>query len=124
MKSLSLTTSALLTRKPEANIEVVPSSTEYRPGDTAQFDITVTDQREKGGSARSCFQLDEAYFAIYPQSINILYSICRRQSAWIHRNKHTIYQHADDYIGYPFAECGEENEGNAVYGGFQRYRNF
>ena len=116
MKSLSLTTSALFDEETRMlNIEVVPSSTEYRPGDTAQFDITVTDQSGKGRVSEVLFSIvDEAYFAIYPQSINILYSIYSKTVSRGYIGTSIPYTNTlDDYIDYPFAECGEGgDEGN------------
>ncbi len=55
------------------NIDITPSKREYRPGETASFDIKVTDASGNGRQAEVLLSVvDEAFFALREQSVDIL----------------------------------------------------
>lgn len=97
----------------EANrlkIKVVPSSNEYSPGDTAKLDVQVTDPSGNGRSAEVLLSIvDEAYFALWGQSVSLLYDIYS-QSVSIGYLGGSI-PHSNTLEDYRNFEGGEGGEG-------------
>ena len=95
------------------DLEVTADAKEYYPGDTAVFNIKVSDPKGNGRKAEVLFSIvDEAYFANWDQKVKILEDIYAQAT-------HTGYLHGDtphtntleDYDGY----LGESGEGGDVY---------
>ena len=58
------------------NLEVIPTTQEYRPGDTAVFNVKVADPLGQARKGEVLFSIvDEAYFALRGQQVNILLDI-------------------------------------------------
>lgn len=91
------------------NISVTPAKQQYRPGETALFDFDVTDRIGKGRKAEILFSIvDEAYFALRDQSVDILNSIYSQYVSTGYKAgsiPHTNSLEDFDYFGG--AECGE-----------------
>ncbi len=109
MKQTSMRSVYYNTQASNLNIEVTPSSAEYRPGDTARFDIAVTDSTGKGRKAEVLLSVvDEAFFAISPQSVNLLQSIYSQSVSLGYRGGSIPYTNVlEDINYYGGAECGE-----------------
>ncbi|MDD4493205.1 MAG: Ig-like domain-containing protein, partial [Eubacteriales bacterium] len=91
------------------NIEVVPSASEYKPGGTASFNVKVTDSSGKGRRAQVLFSVvDEAYFALYNQNVDILGGIYSYNVSSGYTGGSIPYTNTlKDYNYYGAAECGE-----------------
>jgi hypothetical protein len=95
------------------DLEVMPDAEEYYPGDTAVFNVKVSDPKGNGRKAEVLFSIvDEAYFVNWDQNVKMLEDIYAQAT-------HTGYLHGDtphtnaleDYDGYR----GESGEGDDVY---------
>jgi hypothetical protein len=97
------------------NISVTPSKQQYRPGETAVFDVAVTDASGKGRKAEILFSMvDEAFFALRDQSVDILNSIYNQSVSLGYKGgsiPHTNTLEDFDYFGG--AECGEGGDNGA-----------
>lgn len=97
------------------NISVTPSKQQYRPGETAVFDIDVTDMSGKGRKAEILFSMvDEAFFALRDQSVDILYSLYNQNVSTGYKGGSIPHTNTlEDYDYFGGAECGEGGDGGA-----------
>jgi hypothetical protein len=98
------------------NISVTPTKQQYRPGETAIFDFEVTDMSGKGRKAEILFSMvDEAFFALRDQSVDILYSIYSQNVSLGYNGGSIPHTNTlEDYDYFGGAECGEGgDEGSA-----------
>ena len=91
------------------NISVTPSKPEYRPGETAIFDVQVTDPEGKGRKAEVLFSVvDEAFFALREQTVNLLSSIYGQFVSLGYNGGSIPHTNTlEDYDYFNGAECGE-----------------
>lgn len=91
------------------NIDVKPAKQQYQPGDTATFTLNVTDPSGKGRKAEVLFSIvDEAYFALWDQSVDILNSIYSQNVSYGYNSGSIPHTNSlEDYEYYGGAEGGE-----------------
>ncbi|MBP7176417.1 MAG: Ig-like domain-containing protein [Thermoclostridium sp.] len=93
----------------ELKINVTPAKKQYRPGETAIFDVEVTDAAGKPRKAEVLFSVvDEAFFALYDQSVSILYDIYNQNVSLGFKCESIPHTNTlEDYDYFGGAECGE-----------------
>ena len=98
------------------NLEVTPTTQEYRPGDTAVFNVQATDPSGQARKAEVLFSIvDEAYFALRDQKVNILTDIFAQRVSLGYLGGSIPHTNTlEDYERYDGAEGGEGGDNGSV----------
>ncbi|NLO38689.1 MAG: hypothetical protein GX115_04335 [Ruminiclostridium sp.] len=98
------------------NITVTPNKPQYRPGETAILDFEVTDPSGKPRKAEILFSIvDEAFFALCDQSVDILYSLYNQNVSLGYNGESIPHTNTlEDYDSFDGAECGEGGDEESV----------
>ena len=103
------------------NIEVTPAAQEYRPGDTAVFNVKVSDPKGNGKKTEILFSIvDEAYFALWDQKVNILEDIYNQVVSLGYLDGSIPHTNPlEDNDGFGVAEGGEGGDETPVRSDFK-----